>query len=673
MRRNKVLAVVTAAALVVSSLAGAGSTAPNQEQSVKAAEYASAAEDNAVFDNYNASEITLNMGAGWNLGNQLEASNNGTPSETAWGNPKITQETLDMVKAAGFKTVRIPVSYLSKIGAAPDYTIDGTWLNRIKEVVDYAMNDGLYVIINMHGDGYNTVTGGWLLCNDTNNQETIKAKYKACWQQIAETFKAYDEHLIFESMNEEFDGIDSGSPNRDYYANINAYNQIFVDTVRQSGGNNAKRWLLIPGWNTNIDKTVGDYGFELPTDNYLSTEVASEEKRIMISVHYYDPYTFALGSATWYDSTKYITQWGDNVTDANKADNWGDKSYMEGQIKKLYNKFISKGYPVIIGEYGATDNSGKDSQNFSCRKDYYKCLCTYAKQYGCIPVAWDNHGLGKSGADQFGLFNRRTLQATDNGAEIIASIMSVYYEGGMEEVELAAAKAEAAKVISEAESKNQADYPAEKWSYFAQALAAAKEKAADSQATAEQIREATAALQEAMSNLTQTTQSPGPEGSQPPQSTSPEGSQPPASEAPQSTSPEGSQPPASSVPQSPGPEGSQAPGSSMEPTPTETPDSDADSVAGVKIKKVTSPKKATIKVTWKKAADVSGYAVKLGTNSKVTKSVKNVTIKQANKTSVTVKKCKRKKKYYVKIRAYVLKDGKKVYGKWSKTKKVKVK
>ena len=232
------------------------------------------------FDDLDQTEIVEAMGAGWNLGNQLEASVDGTPYETAWGNPTITQDLIDAVKAAGFDTVRIPVSYLNKIGSAPDYTIDSTWLDRVQEVVDMCIDNDMFVIINIHGDGYNSVSGSWLLCNGSD-QTTIKAKYEAVWEQIANRFADYDEHLIFESMNEEFDGT-YGTPNTTYYDNINDYNQIFVDTVRNTGSNNAKRWLLIPGWNTDIWYTAGDYGFELPTDNYRSSDISSN--RIMISV-----------------------------------------------------------------------------------------------------------------------------------------------------------------------------------------------------------------------------------------------------------------------------------------------------------------------------------------------------------------------------------------------------
>ena len=201
-------------------------------------------------------QITEAMGLGWNLGNQLEASSGGLPSETCWGNPEITKELIDTVKAQGFKTVRIPVSYLDMIGDGPDYKIDTDWLDRVQEVVDYVVDNDMFAIVNMHGDGYYTVDHSWLLCAEDDDKQTeIKDKYGKVWTQIADRFKDYDQHLIFESMNEEFNN-DYGKPDANAYENINAYNQIFVDSVRATGSNNEKRWLLLPGWNTNIEYTA---------------------------------------------------------------------------------------------------------------------------------------------------------------------------------------------------------------------------------------------------------------------------------------------------------------------------------------------------------------------------------------------------------------------------------
>ena len=359
----------------------------------------------------NASQLVADMGAGWNLGNQLEANSNGVPSETAWGNPVITQALIDKVKAAGFKTIRIPISYLGNIGSSPSYTINAAWLNRIQEVVNYAYNQGLYVSINMHGDGYKTVSGSWLIC-DSSDQTTIKNKYQKVWQQVATKFQSYSEHLIFESMNEEFDG-QYGTPTQPCYSNINAYNQIFVDTVRQSGGNNSSRWLLIPGWNTNIDYTVGSYGFALPTDQYRSSTVPSSEKRIMISAHYYDPWDFT-GQE---DGT--ITQWGPNATNSAKKSTWGQQDYMDAQLKKMHDTFVASGYPVLIGEYGSIDKTSADSANNTYRADFARTLVADAKKYGEATAYWDNGFNGQYG---FGLFNRSSTTVTQQG--IIDAIIS---------------------------------------------------------------------------------------------------------------------------------------------------------------------------------------------------------------------------------------------------------
>ena len=365
------------------------------------------------FQDLNRQQITEAMGVGYNLGNSLEANSGGTPNETAWGNPVLTKEFVLAAKAAGFQSIRIPVSYLSKIDDNNGYKIDSAWLDHVQEVVDYCVQNDMYAIVNMHGDGYTTVSGGWLLCA-SSDQTKIKAKYKACWEQIADRFKNYDEHIIFESMNEEFDGT-YGTPNKTAYNNINDYNQIFVDTVRQTGGNNDRRWLLIPGWNTNINYTADNYGFVLPTDQYLSSDIASGEKRIMISVHYYDPWDFC-GT-----ESADKTQWGSEATNQSKVPTWGDESYMASQFKKMNDKFVSQGYGVIIGEFGAINKANYDSRNKACRADYYQKVCYYAKQYELVPVAWDN---GFDGDYGFCLINRYSCQVTHQ--DIIDAMMEIY-------------------------------------------------------------------------------------------------------------------------------------------------------------------------------------------------------------------------------------------------------
>ena len=353
-------------------------------------------------------QITGAMGLGWNLGNQLEASSGGLPSETCWGNPEITKELIDTIKAQGFKTVRIPVSYLDMIGDGPDYKIDTDWLDRVQEVVDYVVDNDMFAIVNMHGDGYYTVDHSWLLCAEDDDKQTeIKDKYGKVWTQIADRFKDYDQHLIFESMNEEFNN-DYGKPDEKAYDNINAYNQIFVDSVRATGSNNEKRWLLLPGWNTNIDYTAGDdYNFKIPTDNGCK----ADGKRIMISVHYYDPFNFTI------DENKTAkTQWGKYAV--KNYDNWGQEDYVDSQMALLKEKFVSQGYPVVIGEFGAQDKTEKFADYNEFRRYWAEYLIKAAKKNGVVCVYWDN---GYNGNKGFGIVNRFDYTITQ--PDLIAGMM----------------------------------------------------------------------------------------------------------------------------------------------------------------------------------------------------------------------------------------------------------
>jgi len=390
--KNRLRSMFIAAVLLGTVVAGSF-TAPFSVQAAK--------KDTTSFEDLNQSQIVEAMGPGWNLGNQLESVTDNVPEETNWGNPVITEKLIQSVKAAGFKSIRIPVSYFAKIDDDKDYTINSKWLDRVQEVVNYCIKNDLYAVINIHGDGYNTIDGGWLLCNGKNQTE-IKKKYKKVWKQIAERFKNYDEHLLFESMNEEFDGSYS-EPNKEYYQNINDYNQIFVDTVRKTGDNNTKRWLIIPGWNTNIDYTAGDYGFKLPTDQYRNKSIDKEEQRIMISVHYYSPWDFCGGENC------VITQWGNEADDPSKTSTTCDETYMKNQLNLMKTTFADKGYPVFIGEYGSINKTSYDSENEYYRAYFARKLCQLSRKNGCIPMYWDN---GYNGVHGFGLFDRTTCEVT---------------------------------------------------------------------------------------------------------------------------------------------------------------------------------------------------------------------------------------------------------------------
>lgn len=413
----KKLTACALAAVMSAGFAGCGNSGGDSSKKEESDEEAAMPYDSDFT--IGVDKVAEAMGAGWNVGNQLEANSGGKVGETLWGNPEITQELISAVADAGFTTVRVPVSYLDRIDDANNYTVDSAWLDRVEEVVQYCYNEGLYVIINIHGDGYNTVEDGWFLVNG-EDQDMICEKYEAVWKQIAERFADYDEHLIFESMNEEFDGTYNGDPNREYYANLNKYNQIFVDTVRDTGKKNTHRWLLVPGWNTNVEYTVGDYGFEMPTDEKCS----AGESRMMVSVHYYDPWDYCgtedLKTILW-------GEYGDNLIEVNgfpkmnKA-KWGDESYLDDLFTKMQDKFVKNDIPVIIGEYGCIDKSSAyadfSGQIQGNRAYWDGYVAGKAASMGMIPVYWDN---GFNGVYGFGLFDRNTYEQTQ--PEIISTII----------------------------------------------------------------------------------------------------------------------------------------------------------------------------------------------------------------------------------------------------------
>ena len=405
---TKIISLAFAAVMTLSVVGCGKNSNNNKEDDVKISDFT-----------VSADMLSQELGAGWNYGNTLEANSGGMPSETVWGNPAASQEMIDAVAEAGFKTVRIPVSYLGKIDDDNGYKVDEEWLDRIQQVVDYCRKDNLYVIINVHGDGYNTIDGGWLLCNG-DNQEYIKEKYEALWKQIAEKFADYDEHLIFESMNEVFDNVYGKDPDRRYYSNINDYNQIFIDTVRSTGSNNTHRWVMVPGWNTDINFTAGDYGFRIPEDK----DNTSDEGRIIISVHCYDPWDYC-GSEN--NNTFLWGEKGEEIIEVNGADTrskatWGEEEHIQQQMQKLKTTFIDNGYPVVIGEFGCIDktlaNAGIPNQIAENRVYYDAFVAGTAAEYGITPVYWDN---GYNGQYGFGLFDRRTFKQTQ--PEIIAAIV----------------------------------------------------------------------------------------------------------------------------------------------------------------------------------------------------------------------------------------------------------
>lgn len=331
-------------------------------------------------DNGNlAWQFAERLGIGWNLGNHFDAHNNGISGEQFWGNPKATQATFNKVKAAGFTTVRIPVTWMGHIDPAPDYKIEEAWLDRVAEVVGYAEKSGLIAIINMHHDGGDS--NYWLNIRgaavNPEVQKQVLDQVTAMWGQIADKFKDKGEFLIFEAFNEIHDGGWGWGTNRNdggkQYRCLNEWNQAFVNAVRASGGENADRILGIPAYCTNVDISLES--FVMPED--------SANDRLMMSVHCYDPYDFTLAAK--------INEWGHTADPSRKVagDNEAD---LKKVFEKIYVNYISKGIPVYMGEFGCVNRATAREQAF--QQYYLKYYAKLAKTYGVPAMIWDNGAKG---------------------------------------------------------------------------------------------------------------------------------------------------------------------------------------------------------------------------------------------------------------------------------------
>ena len=315
-----------------------------------------------------ASEIVKQINVGWNLGNTLEVYNTdkkGLESETGWGNPKASKELVMAVKNAGFNSIRIPVTWSEHMQGD---TIDARWLDRVKEVVDYAYNENMFVIINIHHDDY-------IWFNPTNSEyPSDSARLKAIWKQISEKFADYDDRLLFEGMNEprtigsanEWMGGTAEERNV-----IKKYEKDFVDTVRASGGKNADRTLILTSYAASADTAA--------INDIL---VPPNSGNVIVSVHYYAPWKFSDGTET-------------TLTD-------NGKSELANKFSELDTKFVSKGIPVIIDEFGCVKSADDNT-----RSSYYNYYISEAKKHGIKCFVWDN-GL-TSGDGAYGIIDRNSL------------------------------------------------------------------------------------------------------------------------------------------------------------------------------------------------------------------------------------------------------------------------
>jgi endoglucanase len=330
--------------------------------------------------------IAKKLGLGWNLGNALESCNdNGGADETWWGNPATTKAMIDAVKAAGFNTVRIPCAWNGYIDDQKTYHIKESWLARVREVVGYIVDNDMYAILNTHWDG------GWLEEHPKKaDQAAVSAKEGAIWTQIANYLKDIDEHLLFAGVNEVRDGY--GTPTDENIEVQQSYLQTFVDAVRSTGGNNEFRNLLVQGYRTDIELSVKH--LKIPKD--------ATEGRLLVEVHFYDPWDF-----TGEGGDVYL--WGKNYAGQSHLSSWGQEDWVDDAFGQMQRAFVEKGYPVVLGEYGATYRLGLAEAEFAKHEDarnyYLNYVTKTAILKGLVPCYWDNGDTKDKGS---GIFDRTT-------------------------------------------------------------------------------------------------------------------------------------------------------------------------------------------------------------------------------------------------------------------------
>ena len=367
--------------MAVTMLAGCGQTTDTASESTadtadNAAEIVTAKispEEEEKISSMTSLEMIRAMGNGINLGNTLEAYNHkgyiggGNPDgfETGWGQPYTTAEMIQGMKNAGFDTIRIPVAWTNGMNyESGDYTIDERLMNRVETVVNYALDADMYVIINDHWDGS---WWGMFGSEDMAVRDKALEMYKSMWTQIGENFKDYSRKLIFESANEELGdrlndkdvtGSEGVLSKNECYETTNMINSEFVQLIRSQGGNNADRFLLIAGYNTDIAMTC-DERFRMPED--------TAESKLLLSVHYYTPWDYC--------GTESVDHWG------------SPRDYKEqNDLFKKLSKFSEQGYGVVIGEYAVMQKNGglkPDTDKF------YANVLDNCDLYDFCPVLWD--------------------------------------------------------------------------------------------------------------------------------------------------------------------------------------------------------------------------------------------------------------------------------------------
>jgi len=316
----------------------------------------------------NPQDVVKLMAPGWNLGNSFDA----TPNETSWGNPTPTQTLINAVHAAGFKLLRLPVTWTDHIGSAPSYSIDAAWMNKVKQTAQWAVDAGMYVFLNTHheADG----NGGWVTFPSTTSAaQSVATEVTAVWTQIATTFKSFDPHLMFECFNEP---NYAGKNDAQSQADLNLYLEACFKAIRDTGGANATRIVMI--------QPIGASPIQAGIQSIQKVSFINDPN-LVISLHTYYPTNFGLST------TPYA--WGSA----------SDYTSMQNSIAQQIRVWLPT-QVIFVGEWGSMD-----SQPLSNRATHALAYAQDTTTGGIVPVWWDNGG---SGSESFSLFDRNTGAVT---------------------------------------------------------------------------------------------------------------------------------------------------------------------------------------------------------------------------------------------------------------------
>ncbi|WP_458118973.1 cellulase family glycosylhydrolase [Paenibacillus sp. Z6-24] len=345
-RKYKSLLSLTMAAALLLSLVPSAASAASTEEAVQPKAVAAT----------NMQSYVDAMQPGWNLGNTLDATG---ADETSWGNPRVTQTLIKQVAAQGYKSIRIPVTWDTHIGAAPNYTIDPAYLSRVEEVVNWALNENLYVMINVHHDS-------WLWISKMETQhDTVLARYNAVWKQIADRFKNTSNKLMFESVNEPRFTDGGTKDEAKQQQMLDELNLSFHKILRASGGQNATRPLVL--------STLEASPSQERMTALSNTMSKLNDSNLIATVHYYGYWPFSVNIAGY---TKFNEEVQKDITTT---------------FDNVYNTFTAKGIPVILGEYGLLGfdkNTGVIEQGEKLK--FFEFLGYYMKQKKVATMLWDN-------------------------------------------------------------------------------------------------------------------------------------------------------------------------------------------------------------------------------------------------------------------------------------------